>query len=225
MKLKSIILSLLVIAAMSACKKSDDFNYPAGTVGISRIIYYPLIKINGAKIIPIVQGSSFTDPGATATLNGATVSYTASKKIDASTTPGVYTIYYTAQNPEGYTASDTRIVIVAPASVSYDPVASTNDFSGTYLRSATGVTSTWTKIATGVYTVENAGGAVSGVGNLAIVVNYSGNTISIPSQDNPYYGGTISSTGALYTVGSPSQYSWVFNAPGYGTSKRTFVKQ
>lgn len=225
MKLKSIILSLLVIVAMSACKKSDDFNYPAGTVGISKIIYYPIIKIKGDKIIPVTQGSAFTDPGATAVLNGATISYTTSKTIDATTTPGVYTVYYTAQNPQGYSASDWRIIIVAPASVASDPVASTNDFSGTYLRAATGVTSTWTKIATGVYTVENAGGAVSGVGNLTIVVNYAGNTISMPSQDDPYYGGTVSTTGAVYTVGSPSQYSWVFNAPGYGTSKRTFVKQ
>jgi len=223
-KIYTILFFLIALVTMSACNKNDNFNYPAGTVGISKIIYFPIIKINGNRIMAITQGGTFTDPGAAATLNGASATYTTIPVINTAT-PGIYTIIYTAKNAEGYSATDWRMVVVTPTSVSSDPVASTNDFSGKYLRAATGVTSTWTKLATGVYTVENPGGATSGVGLLAVVVNYSGNDISIPVQTDLYFGGVISTTGAVYVTGTTSQYSWVFNASGYGTSKRTFIKK
>lgn len=224
MKIKTILFLLIGLVIISSCNKKDDFNYTDGTVGISSIVYFPIIATKGNRIIAVTQGSTFTDPGATATLNGATTTYTTTPTVNTAT-PGIYTLTYTAKNAQGFTATDWRMVVVAPTSVASDPVASTNDFSGKYLRAATGVTSTWTKIATGVYTVENAGGATSGVGLLVVAVNYSGNVISIPTQTDPYYGGTVSSSGAAYTKSTPAQYSWVFNASGYGTGVRTFVKQ
>jgi hypothetical protein len=224
MKIKPILFLFLALVAISACNKKDNFDYPAGTVGSSTIVYFPAIAIKGSRIIAVTQGSTFTDPGATATLNGAAVTYTTTPTVNTAT-PGIYTLTYTATNTQGYTATDWRMVVVAPTSVASDPVASKNDFSGTYLRAATGVTSTWTKLATGVYTVENAGGAATGAGLLVVATNYTGNVISIPTQNDPYYGGTVSSTGAVYTKSTPAQYSWVFNASGYGTGVRTFVKQ
>lgn len=217
-----------VIFLIISCNKKDDFNYPPGTVGISKIIYFPLISIKGSRFLTITQGGSFVDPGVTATLNGDTTNYTITSSPAAldPNTPGVYTLTYTAKNAQGFTASDWRMVVVVPSSVASDPIASKNDFSGTYLRAVTGVTSTWTKIATGVYIVENPGGAAAGAGNLAIVVNFSGNTVSIPSQLDPYFGGTISTSSETYnTAATPVTYSWVFNAPNYGTSLRTFTKQ
>jgi hypothetical protein len=220
-------LLLVAVITLASCNKSN-FNSPAGTVGISKIVYFPLIQIKGDRFLTLTQGGSFTDPGASATLNGDTTSFTVSGSpgsVDPNT-PGVYTLTYTAKNQQGFTATDWRMVVVVPTSVGSDPIASTNDFSGTYLRAATGVTSTWTKIATGVYMVENAGGASSGKGNLVIAVNFSGNTISIPAQADPYYGGTVSSSSETYNASAtPVTYSWVFHAPNYGTSLRTFTKQ
>ncbi len=203
-----------------SCKKETIVDTPT-QVGISKVAYYPSISINGPKFVAITQGTAYTDPGATAILNGDSITYTTSMTIDASTASGVYTINYTATSPDG-TNSDQRIVVVVPASVVADPVIIANDYSGTYLRAATGVTSTWTKLYTGVYTVENPGGS-SGVGLLVVATNYSTNNIQIPVQDSPYFGGVVSSSATTYDP--PGTYTWVYFAPGYGTGPRTFVKQ
>jgi hypothetical protein len=224
MKIVSIYLSLVLLGALFACNK-QNFDYPADTVGSSKVVHFPLISINGDKVVAIRQGSSYTDPGATASINGATATYTTSMTITGSTAPGVYTIEYTAKNAENFTSTDFRIVAVVSNAIWTNPDAIANDFSGTYLRGATGETSTWTKIAPGTYEVENPGGAASGEGFLSIVLNSSGNTIKMPAQNSGYYGGTISTSGESYSTGPPASYTWVFNAPGYGTSARTFVKQ
>ncbi len=203
-----------------SCNKETIVDTPT-QVGISKVAYYPSISINGPKFIAVTEGAGYTDPGATAMLNGDTITYTTSMTIDASTTSGVYTINYTATSPDG-SNSDQRIVVVVPASVVADPVVGANDYSGVYLRAATGVTSTWTKIYTGVYTVENPGGS-SGVGLLVVATNYSTNNIQIPTQNSPYFGGVVSSSAATYDP--PGTYTWVYFAPGYGTGPRTFVKQ
>lgn len=203
-----------------SCNKETIVDTPT-QVGISKVAYYPSIQINGAKFVSITEGNAFNDPGATAMLNGDTITYTTSMTITATTPSGVYTIDYTATSPDG-SNSDQRIVVVVPASVVVDPVIIANDYSGTYLRPATGVTSTWTKLSTGVYTVENPGGS-SGVGLLVVATNYSANNIQIPTQNSPYFGGIVSSSPA--TLDPAGTYTWNFFAPGYGTQARTFVKQ
>lgn len=224
MKIRFFLVILFVVIISVSCNKSDNFNYPPGTVGISKIIYFPIISIKGDRFISIVQGSTYTDPGVNATLNGQSTTYTTSATVDAST-PGIYTLIYTAVNSEGYSASDWRMVIVTPSGLDADPVVSANDFSGTYLRPATGITSTWTKLATGVYLVENPGGS-TGVGKHAVVVNYSGYTITMPSQNDPDFGGIVSTSNETYTpTPAPATYSWKFFAIGYGTGLRTFIKQ
>ncbi|MDR3712928.1 MAG: hypothetical protein P4L51_08955 [Puia sp.] len=225
MKKLAIFGSLFFLLSLSSCIK-DNFNYPQGTVAGYKIIYFPSIAINGSKFQVVIQGTSPTDSGATAVLDGAPVQYTTSMTITNQTSAGIYNVVYTAANPQGYTASDFRVVVVVPASVAADPVVGANDFSGTYLRAATGVTSTWTKIGPGVYTVQNPGGAAGAEGLYAILTNYSGNDIEIPSQSSLYFNGTISTSGAVYKpTPAPASYSWVFNAPNYGTSVRKFVEQ
>ena len=203
-----------------SCNKETIVDTPT-QVGISKVAYYPSIQINGAKFVSITEGNAFSDPGATAMLNGDTITYTTSMTITATTPPAVYTIDYTATSPDG-SNSDQRIVVVVPASVVVDPVIIANDYSGVYLRPLSGVTSTWTKLSTGVYTVENPGGS-SGVGLLVVATNYSTNNIQIPTQNSPYFGGIVSSSAA--TLDPPGTYTWNFFAPGYGTQARTFVKQ
>jgi hypothetical protein len=203
-----------------SCKKETIVDTPT-QVGISKVAYYPSIQINGPKFVTLTEGNAYDDPGAIAMLNGDTTSYITSMTITATTPPAVYTINYTATSPDG-SNSDQRIVVVVPASVVSDPVIIANDYSGVYLRAATGVTSTWTKLSTGVYTVENPGGS-SGVGLLVVATNYSANNIQIPTQNSPYFGGIVSSSATTYDP--PGTYTWVYFAPGYGTGPRTFVKQ
>jgi hypothetical protein len=224
MKICFLSVAVLVACSFLSCNK-HNFNYPPGTVGSSKIVYLPVIAIKGTRYTVTQQGQNFVDSGVTATVNNLPVKFTTDPVISASTAPGIYFVTYTAVNPLGFAATDWRTVVVVPTGVASDPVVSANDFSGTYLRAATGVTSTWTKIATGVYLVENPGGASSGVGKLSIATNYSGYTISIPTQTDLDYGGTINSGSESYSPGPPATYSWKFFASGYGTGLRTFVKQ
>lgn len=210
-------IGLLVL--IYSCNKETIVDTPT-QVGISKVAYYPSITINGVKFVAITEGDAYNDPGAVAMLNGDTISYTTSMSITTTTAPGVYTINYIATSPDG-SNSDQRIVVVVPASVVTDPDIISHDYSGTYLRAATGVTSTWTKLSTGVYTVENPGGS-SGVGLLVVATNYSANNIQIPEQDSPYFGGVVSSTETTWDAGT---YTWIYYAPGYGTGPRTFEKQ
>jgi hypothetical protein len=209
-------LSMLVYS----CNKEAIVDTPE-QVGISKVAYYPSVQINGPKFVALTQGQAYTDPGASAELDGDSIGYTTSMTITATTPPAVYTINYTATSPDG-SASDQRIVVVVPSSVVSDPVIIANDYSGTYLRPATGITSTWTKIYTGVYTVENPGGS-SGVGQLVVATNYSANNIQIPKQDSPFFGGEVSSTAT--TMSATGTYTWIYFAPGYGVGPRSFVKQ
>lgn len=214
--------SVLIILSILSCNKKDNFNYPAGTVGHSSIVYFPAVAIKGNHLIILQQGATFTDPGVTATLNGKAVTAAPSVTVDTNT-PGIYNINYTATNPQGYSASDWRTVVV----IGNDVAA--NDFSGTYLRSATGVTSTWTKTGPGQYIVDNPGGAGVGVGYDVIAVNYTGNKIAIPKQiasDPSGTQGVVSSANETYNASAnPVTYSWSFLAGGYGTQVRNFVKQ
>ena len=72
----------------------------------------PDITLNGDSPMSIVQGSTFTDPGATATDNvDGTVPVTESGTVDTSTV-GSYTRTYTATDAAGNTATETRTVHV-----------------------------------------------------------------------------------------------------------------
>lgn len=206
--------------AICSCNKETIVDTPE-QVGISKVAYYPSIQINGPTFVAVTEGDGYTDPGAVAILNGDTITYATSMTITATTAPGVYNIAYTATSPDGSNTAN-RVVAVVPASVVADPVIISHDYSGVYLRAATGVTSTWTKIYTGVYTVENPGGS-SGVGLMVIATNYSANNIQIPEQDSPFFGGTVSSSDA--TLDPPGDYTWIYFAPGYGTGPRSFAKQ
>jgi hypothetical protein len=218
MKFKIIFVMAVGVLANLSCSKNPSFNYPAGTVGISKIIYFPSVSIVGQHLIIIAQGASYTDPGVNATLAGQNITPTITGTVDP-TTPGVYNITYSATNAQGYSSSDWRTVVVIGSDVA------SNDFSGTYLRAATGVTSTWTKDSTGVYTVENPGGASVGAGETVTAVNYTGSQIAIPQQISADFGEVSSSDETYNATANPVTYSWIFHAAGYGTSLRTFTKQ
>ena len=213
-----IALAILSIAILS-CNK-QDFNYPDGTVGISKITYFPIITVNGAAYFPVAKGTAYVDPGVTATGAGASIPVTTSGTVNINV-PGVYTLTYTAVNSDGFPATATRTVVV----YSTDVTAQSNDFSGSYLRAATGASAIWTKIAPGVYTIFNPGGAV-GTNLTVVAINPTGYTISIPSQ---LAGGATTSSASESTVpgapGTLASYKMQILNPGYGTSVRSFVKQ
>jgi surface protein with Ig-like domain len=207
----------LLIVLFVACNK-DEIHNTEDQVGISRVTHFAVLTLNGDRYTTIEVGGTFTDPGIEATEGGATIPYTTEGSVNTGEV-GVYDITYTAVNKDGFPASLTRTVIV----YSTESSAAANDLSGTYVRSSNGVESTWSKIAPGVYTVLNPGGAV-GVNLTVIVFNPTGNTIHMPEQTIGD-GTTMTSDQEVYSPGPPATYTWQILNPGYGTALRTFVKQ
>ena len=147
------------------------------TVGISKVTYYPNITLTGDPIIAVANGTAFTDPGVKATAGTTDVPVVTTGTVNTAS-DGVYTLTYTATNADGFSSNASRTVVVYTTA----PDAAANDLSGTYLRAATGETSTWTKIAPGVYTVQNPAGATVGENLIVVAINPFGFTISIPEQ-------------------------------------------
>jgi hypothetical protein len=213
------ILMVSFVVVLSSCDK-DEINNTDTKVGRSDVTFYPTVTLKGSQYMAIPLNGTFTDPGAEAKEAGATIQYKTSGTVNTAAV-GVYKVTYTATNKDGFPASTSRFVAV----YSTDATATGNDLSGSYLRAATGELAIWTKLAPGVYKVDNPGGAAAGRSLAVIVFNSTGLTVRAPSQ--PTNDGNVSSTqNEVYTLTpAPAQYTWRFNNPGYGTGLRTFVKQ
>jgi hypothetical protein len=218
MKIKVFIALILGFGIVSSCNKKADFNYPAGTVGISKITNFPVLTMNGSKYITVPVGGTYTEPGATAKEGENDLTVTVDGAVDVST-PGVYDISYSAVNKDGFSALVRRFVAVYET----DPEAAGHDLSGNYLRAVTGITNTWEKIAPGVYLVDNPGGA-AGVNLQVILFNPTGYVIEIPEQVSSDGSITASNTES-YDPGPPATYSMAIENPTYGTQVRFFEKQ
>jgi hexosaminidase len=75
----------------------------------------PVVTLNGSSVIDVMQGSTFADPGATAsdTCSGS-ATVTSSGSVNTSVV-GTYTITYTARDASGNTGTAARTVQVDPA--------------------------------------------------------------------------------------------------------------
>ncbi len=202
-----------------SCQK-DSFNYKPGYVGSSKITIYPTITVTGPDYVVIPQGATFTDPGVSAKAGSANVPVKATTISTANA--GVFLITYTATNSDGFSATASRHVVVYAT----DPSAENNDFSGNYARNTNGSIATWTKLAPGVYSVFNPGGA-PGTNLTVIAFNDTGNHVFIPLQAAS--DGTITNSAQESSTPGPNgtltQYKWEIVNIGYGTSVRTFNKQ
>jgi Bacterial surface protein, Ig-like domain len=190
--------------------ESDD------TANISFVTTYPTITVEGDPILVSELGVPFTDPGAVAKVGDAEIELVKDGDVD-SNTPGVYPIIYTATNADGFSRSETRQVVV------YDPATDAVDLSGDYVREATGVTATVTKIGPSTYHINDAAGFGSNFLDV-IFVNTQGDELVVPQQVAPSSGITVESipgTGFITADG----FQWRLNASSfYGTAARVFTK-
>lgn len=115
---KYIYITFLILTGafvLDGCKKNLE------TEGLSRVTYYPDFKFQGDEVMFVKQGSTFTEPGVTATENGKSINvsttvtgqYTGYTGTTLNTSAAdKYTISYNAVNKDGYTGSVTRTVYV-----------------------------------------------------------------------------------------------------------------
>ena len=218
MKYFKILIPLLSLLSITGCAEKETFNNTQEKVGISRVIYFPIVSLKGDRYVYVPAGGAYTEEGVNAKVGDADVSFTTDGAVNTAAA-GVYTLTYTAANSDGFTSSVVRTVAVYAT----DASAAANDFTGSYARSTNGSLAVWTKKAPGVYSVFNPGGA-PGTNLTAIVFNPTGSVIKMPAQLTN--DGNITTTSdEVYTPGTPSKYVWKIVSPGYGTALRTFTKQ
>lgn len=106
---KSIFFAMaLMISSLAFTSCEDD-----STDGVTFITYYPELTLEGDATMYVDKGSTYTEPGYTATLNGEDVTdqVVVSGTVDPSTS-GIYTITYTITNEDGFSSSATRTIVV-----------------------------------------------------------------------------------------------------------------
>lgn len=182
----------------------------------SEVTEYAEFEITGGEFLYVDLGTTFTEPGVTATAGGEPLDVEISGTVDTST-PGVYILEYSAVNADGFPATTTRYVAVGDMEVAF-----ARDLSGTY---AVGTRSnTVTQIQPGYYL--NSDTLPPNVISV-FMVDLGNGTLIIPPQASRF--GTVAVYPSLYP-----DSSGVLNADGSfilnqfisccGIFSRTFTK-
>jgi len=216
---KILVLSVVAALAVAGCKKKLN------TVSTVVTASYPTITIVGAPYISIPVGGAYTLPAATAYDSFYKERPLVVKNLGTldNTTPGLYTVTYSARNSNGF--EGTASVYVAVTNVS-----DTFDLSGWYLRSADPNRVAFiTKLARGLFMTSNVGGADTGDISTgprvsAIFVVPSLTTVDFGSQLTSNGTLTAASESLMLAVGD-TEIAYSINLNGFGTQIRTFVKQ
>lgn len=121
----SLILGMSVFS-LTSCNDSKD------ELTDSRLTYYVNLEMLGDAFVQVPIGSSYSDAGCTATMNGqdatSRIVTTGIEDIDVNTA-GLYLVTYSAINDDGFPASVSRTVAVCDPSI-------TTDISGTWTTQA-----------------------------------------------------------------------------------------
>ena len=203
----SFLLGMMLL--LDACESTD-------TAHVSYVTTYPTITLEGDEIMVLGVGTGYSEPGAIAKVGEDEVEIVTEGAVNPDA-PGVYPISYTAVNIDGFSRTATRQVVV------YDPATDAVDLSGSYVRAATGVTVTVTKIGPSTYHINDAGG----LGEIfldVIFVHTQGDELVVPEQVAPSSGITVSSIPGTGTI-TADGFQWQLNASStYGTALRVFTK-
>lgn len=211
------LLAILFLGMILFSCKKDDFDYKDGYVGVSKVTNYATFTMTGDKYVVIPKGGTYAEPGIKAKEGSKDLQVQTTGTVNTNVA-GVYNLSYSAINEDGFSASTSRTVIVADIGAD----AAAMDLSGTYARTSNGSVATWTRLAPGVYSVLNPGGA-PGTNVTVIIFHTSANTIDFPSQIASD-GGSFNGSDETYNPITKT-YTWKVLNSGYGTGLRTFVKQ
>jgi Domain of unknown function (DUF5011) len=207
---KFLLLLLAPVFVITGCKKETSADV-SKTVKVS----YPEITLNGNALVILAPGASYTDAGAKLKddITGAVTDIKPTSNPVNTAQPGLYVVTFSALNANGFEATAARLVAVAPGT-------GTINREGIYLRTATGVNCVITKVAEGVYKLQNPAGFSGAANSIVYMVETAPNAYSCPAQPTD--------------LGSMSVINIAFNATGVtwnvinanlGTQQRVFIKQ
>lgn len=191
-------------------------------------VYAPEITLKGQSSLTLVLGENYVELGATAINNdGSSVDVIIDNSDVNTNVPGTYMVTYTAENENGTAVAERTVNVVVNQSIYLADWTCASDCGTTQLP----VDGNRTIIAGDVTSEFKIDGAFTILGG-QIVCQFSGNSITVPSQDIPVTGGTItvSGTGSL-AVGGGSfiiNYDYVNTIPfagGTGSCTATYTKQ
>lgn len=114
MKNKIFYLVMLAVTVFSlvGCEKSSE--------GLTRITYYATLEMNGDPTVYVDKGSTYSELGCVAVMDGKDVSNLIQVNSNVNTgKSGVYTVIYKVVNADGFSSSAKRTVVVMDMS---DPV-------------------------------------------------------------------------------------------------------
>ena len=131
----------------------------------SRLTYYVNLEMQGDAFVQVPIGSSYTDAGCKATMNGqdatSRIVTTGLNSIDVNTA-GLYTVTYSAVNDDGFPASVSRTVAVCDPSITTNIAGTWTTQTGTQRIYATGTVTPFpdysikiTKAAPGIFYVSD----------------------------------------------------------------------
>lgn len=215
MKSIKILLSLIAVATFAAmsCRKLPD------NVSTVEVASYPTITISGSQFYSIPVNGALPNISATAYDSVIKESYLVT--LDASgidvTTPGLYVVAIQAKNKFGYIGSKNVAVAVTD-------IADTWNLSGEYRRTSNNALVNLTKVANGLYEVDNVGGAPT-FAVLGYFIQINDSTIDFPLQPTDLAGQVDCINETLTISGSDTSYAWNVVNPNFGPAFRTFEKQ
>jgi len=104
-KILFVILCAVSVSLLSSCSKDSE--------GLTRVTYYATITLKGDADMVVAKGSTFTDPGCVAIMNGEDITdqVIVSSTVNTAAS-GVYSVTYTAVNEDGFSSSAIRSVTV-----------------------------------------------------------------------------------------------------------------
>jgi hypothetical protein len=239
----------LAVTTFSSCKKKGCMDSTATNYNSKAkkddgsCLYKPFINVIGASDTTISVGTSFTDPGATATnKDGSSANVTSSGQVNSSTV-GDYEITYSATNANGTsTAKRTVHVVVGLDNWIANWVVSSDCGAAFPLNSAPTIslgTNSNTLVIDGMFSISIPsipiilpnGLTIASGGTANATVN--GSTITVPNQSYDAGGiGTItySGTGTMNASGTEFTITYTYNNDlpaigGAGQCTATYTKQ
>lgn len=207
-----LLLALASLLALEACEKDT-------TANVSKVFTVPVITVNGEKAISIPVGGSFTDEGAKYIgETGEETTLQATSSNVNTNEPGLYVVRYKKTSESGiYETEGERVVVVSSVN---NPI----DYSGIYLRPATGVNVYITKVANGLYRVQNPGGFGGAPGTNIYFAEIAPNTFVAPTQLTEEGEMEVTEINFILDAGAPIGATWRVLNDNYGTGLRTFEK-
>lgn len=113
--------------ALTSCNDDND------ELTDAKVTYYPILEIQGKKLVEVPIGTPYTELGCKGVLRGedCTSGIVTSGTVDVNT-PGLYYIYYTYTNEQGYKTSAKRTVAVCDPTITTNIAGDYTVQSGTY---------------------------------------------------------------------------------------------